>query len=239
MLILVLGAMNLLLASGLYYGAWWRIEPKVRVRILIHSPLPGVDMKATASQFLRPRPGATPHTPSGPMVTPEQATTREIAQVALFYGPIIAWVLTVTLAICFMALAAGAMIGRLKTRGGRLAIVALCMAALGAAGWRGIHLWSHFERWVPEHWRLTVGVVATLFLMIGLLARRRARGFSYLAAFTLILSAVASAVGLRVGAHFDAVAPEYATLSFIATVFAIQSAWGWVLLLACRRIPRM
>jgi hypothetical protein len=77
--------------------------------------------------------------------------------------------------------------------------------------------------------------------LLGWAIGRGTRGITYVAAVTLVVSAVGSVVGLYLGTLYDAVEPAelpMPLLPFLATVFLIHSIWGWILLPLASRVRR-
>ncbi len=86
-----------------------------------------------------------------------------------------------------------------------------------------------------------MAALVVVFALMGLIIRRGEKRLTRLAAIILIVSAAGSALGLYIGAHYDAFESEQLFLpfvAFLAVVFVIHSFWGWVLLPLASRISR-
>ncbi|UCC29101.1 MAG: hypothetical protein JSU86_12965 [Phycisphaerales bacterium] len=258
--LVVLGILNVIAAGGLYYATCWWADPELRFRVLMHTPLPGVDLREAklpsaspptgeeaqpiwiisevAKQQGRLPPDLVPDSAEAPRDLTANARAQT-AQAVKFVGTVVGWEALATIAACALALAGGALVGRAGTAGLRLAGVVVALVGLVAIGWAAYDLWVQYGRLVPDQLRTDIGGLVLLAALAGLVIGRRIRGLTYLAAIILILSAAGSVVGLYVGAQFDAVKPEELPLpffAFVVVVFVIHSLWGWVLLLLASRI---
>jgi hypothetical protein len=230
----LVGLMNVVAAGGLYYGAWWRIDAEVIYpRLILRTPLPGVELEQFANLFGPPtEPGAR-----GPAVraSSDQASrdARQEAQEAgvLLWATAYGWLAVTTIACWILATSAGSLLGRGLGRGvhrasGWLAGVAVA-GLLVAAG----VIWSRQEMgFPPDTLRVGVGGLILTGLLFGVSIGRGVRGLLRAASLVLVLSSVATVAALVIGARVDAVDAEQVTPLFLAGVFAAQSAWGWVLL---------
>ena len=88
----------------------------------------------------------------------------------------------------------------------------------------------------PDHFRFGMAGFVVTVAAIGITIGRGARMLTRLAAAMVILSAVASVVGLYLGAECGAIDPARSSMAFLALVFAIHSLWGWVLLPVSSRL---
>ena len=233
--LVVIGLVSLSVAASLYYGTWWRADPELRLKLLMHTPLPGVDV-GQAAAALGPSSAAAPSAPK-----PASSSTPAARKHAIwFVGTALGWEVFCTLAACALALAGGAQLGRVSTSSWRAAGMALGFAVLCFAGWKAYGLWVQYHRFVPDQIRVDVGVVVLIFTLIGAWIARWARGLTLLAAILLILSACGSVLGLYVASHYGAVQPSelpFSLLPLAALIFVTQSLWGWILLFLSRRLP--
>jgi hypothetical protein len=84
-----------------------------------------------------------------------------------------------------------------------------------------------------------MGGLALLAAAIGLALSPQGRGMRRahrLACYCLILSAIASVLGVYLWQQAGAVEPQYATPAMLALIFAAHSAWGWLLLIFSFRV---
>ncbi len=225
---ILIGMINLAAAAGIYYGAWWQADPELRLKLLMHTPLPGVDVDEAAAVFGPPQTRALAHRKAA---QPGSSDTRK--QAALFVGTAFGWEALCTLASCALALSGGALLGRAGGATWRAGAIMLAVVGLSAAGWKAMGLWTQYGRFVPDQLRVDMGAAVLIFALIGAAIARGVRGLTLLAAIALILSACGSVFTLHVGARYGAVQPSELPMSllpFAAAVFAIQSLWGWILL---------
>ena len=240
----MLGLMNLAVAGGLYCATWWWADPELRIKLILHTPLPGVDLDATAGVLVPPQ-SQSSHTQ--PVKEGSQAPGAasavggQTAQAVLFVATVIGWEVLTTIAACALSLSAGALLrragGPVVRRGGLI----LGLLALVVLGWTAYSLWTEYERFTPHHLRYAIAALVVVFAMIGLVIRRGEKRLTHLAAIALIVSGAGSVLGLYIGAHYDAFESEQLFLpfvAFLAVVFVIHSSWGWVLLPLASRISR-
>ncbi len=240
----LLGLMNLAVAGGLYCATWWWADPELRIKLILHTPLPGVDLDATAGVFVPPQSQSSHTQPvNGVSQAPGAASAVEgqTAQAVLFVATIIGWEILATIAACALSLSAGALLrragGPVVRRGGLI----LGLLMLIALGWTAYSLWTEYERFTPHHLRYAMAALVVVSALLGLVIRRDEKRLTHLAAIALIVSAAGSALGLYIGAHYDAFESEQLFLPFVvflAVVFVVHSSWGWVLLPLASRISR-
>ena len=247
-LLWLLGLLNLVAAGGLYYGSWWPVDKELYLKLMLHTPLPGVDLDA-ASDLMgdrgapdsgAPQSQLEPETAPSAGQSPSEGSrfsgrTTQVVMVATVYS----WLTLVTVAASALALSAGSALGRAGGPFGRRVGLILLLGTVLALGWGACSVWIDYGMgYPPNHLRIGMGGLVLLAALLGLAIGRGTRGLTYLAAIMLILSAAGSAVALYLGAMCDAVGPERATLQFLALIFVIQSLWGWVLLPpASRAVP--
>jgi hypothetical protein len=233
----LLGALNLVAAAGLYYGIWWQVDPELRLRVLIHMPLPGVDIDQAAKAL---GPGGV-QSPSRSVGASDAARDirAQTAQAAWFVGTIVGWEALATASICALALSGGALLA--KGGGSRIRAggIAFGLVALLLFAWQAYALWKQYGRVVPDQIRVDVGVIVLLAALIGLGVARSVRGLTYLGAIMLIISACGTAFAVYVGTAYDALKLEELPLPLLPSlvlVFVMHSLWGWVLLALAPRI---
>jgi hypothetical protein len=239
-----LGVLNVLIACGLYYGTWWLADPELRVRALMHTPLPGVSLDDTAKIFdsmqLKSQSGTSPQAALKALGAEPDARGRTTDAV-LFVGTLVGWELLATGAACALAMSAGALLGRVGGAVFRLAGVLLALAGMIAVGWMVYGLWTQYGRFVPGQLRFGIAGIMLIAWIGGLTLRGRAKGLTLLAAIMLILSAAGSVFALKIGVQYDALSPDELPLALttsLAAVFALHSLWGWILLPLALRIRR-
>ena len=231
---MTVGIITALVAGGVYCGTWWRADPFIYMTFMLKTPV-GADVdvgEAAAAMF-----GVTPDTTAQPAQPPPPAASTQGPQWSAQTKQIVisstgyVWLTFATVAACALALAGGAVMagadeGKLRRIGLILTILIVAGIALG-----GYFVWKEYGRaYEPPHLRIGMGLLISLCGAIGLMLDRRSQGLLRLGALALILSAGASALGLYLWGRCDAIEPEHYTFGFIATVFALHSLWGWVLL---------
>lgn len=240
--LLLLGLVNLLAASGLYYATWWLADPELRIKLIFHTPLPGVSPQMTAGVLVPPRPKLSPSRPPAAVGQAPGAvhSAKGVSTDALiFVGTVVAWEILATIAACALALSGGTLVGYPESGRWRRGVLILALLALAALGWAMLGLWTRYQRFTPDQLRYGVASLVVLIALIGLFIRRGARTLTFLAAIVLIISAAGSAVGLYIGKQYDAIKPEELPLPFLAfvtLVFVIHSLWGWILLPLASRV---
>lgn len=245
--LVVLAVVNFLVASGLYYGTWWRVDRDyLYIKLLMTMPLVGVDAQATTSFLVPQSPiGATGRERPAPPAAETKPTSRGLKPTtcqALIPGAAYGWLGLATAASCALALAAGTAVGRLLGSRARRAGRLLVLAALIGLSWAGYHMWSKYgSHYPPNQLRAGMGGLVVVFGLAGLAIGRGVRGWSLVAAVTLLFSAFGSVFGLYVGHLCDAVNPASWPVPFmagLAVIFAIHSFWGWILLPVAARTGR-
>jgi hypothetical protein len=91
-------------------------------------------------------------------------------------------------------------------------------------------------KYSPAQLRMWMGGLVLLALSIGMAVSGRVRGLTRLAAVTVILAAVGSAVGMWLWSQCGALEAGQASVMVLALVFVAHSAWGWVLWPLSRRM---
>lgn len=240
--LLVLGVVNLMAASGVYYATWWVADPELRIKIIFHTPLSGVDLDSTAGALVPPGSKLAPARTSGGVEQTSGATARvegTSSDAILFVGTAIGWEALATLAACTLALSGGTLLGRAGGPAWRRGVLILCLLTLAALGWVALGLWTKYERLTPDLLRYGIAVLVVLVALSGLALRRGEKLLTYLAAIALILSAVGSVVALCVGSRYEALNPADLPMPFViflALVFVAHSLWGWILLPLASRV---
>ena len=238
-----LGLLNLLFVGALYYGTWWRVDPELQVKILMHTEFGGVDSDDLVGQLIPDRtdpkkPKSAPTTRTRPVVakpaTVEGLTSKGAVFVASLYG----WELLSTLSICALALASGAMLKRGGTQLVRFAAITIATGLVCVLTWKVYQLWTAYGGYVPRELRFGSAAAVSAAMLFGLFFAQKTRRLTRLAAVLLILSAGGTVWGLHVAVQSNALDPKYATPAYLAIAFAIHSIWGWVLIPLAARLPR-
>ncbi len=235
----VLGLLNLVAAGGSYYATWWRADPAlIYPKLILYTPLPGVEVGTVARVFgpPAPRPADTRSTPVSRASSTTPVNELDTAAVVLWataYG----WLTLATIASCALALSAGALCGRAGGAVLRRIGTILTVGAVLALAFAMYHVWTKYARqYPPDHLRFGMGGLVFLCTMIGLMIGGGLRGLTRLASAAVILSATGSVIGLYLWAQCDAMPPEQSSITFLALVFIIHSLWGWILLPVTSRL---
>ncbi|UCE60609.1 MAG: hypothetical protein JSU63_02440 [Phycisphaerales bacterium] len=242
--------MNLIIATGLCYGIWWRVDQFMYLRLIYTARvMDESDLDKVATQMFGIPPETRDTTPdassSGAVLPGESMKTDEAPRivgetaqqviVVSAYG----WLTLATIACCAVALCGGAALGR---AGGRLARVIGVLFACGCLlilWWAAYGVWAeHGMAFRPTQLRVGMSALVLLTALVGLAIGRGVRGLTRLAGVLLILSALGSVAGLYLGAQCGALHPEQSSYVFMAIVFIAHSAWGWILLPVATRVRR-
>lgn len=228
------GLVNLIVAGVLCYATWWPAEEFIVVNSTMRTPVEGIDMQAaanmlfgnlTASPVELQSDEPPPELESGPQSRFDVKTTQWI--VGATAG---GWLFLSTISCCLVAAGGGAIFGAATGSPVRLLGKIMLVAAILGGAWAGYSLWGSYKDITPAALRpYMVGLVVG-FAMLGMGVVRKAARLAKIAGVFLLLSAVASAGGLYLGLLTAVVDAEYATILFLAIVFAAHSFWGWVLL---------
>lgn len=178
--------------------------------------------------------------------------TAQVMIPAAAYG----WLTLATAGACMLALAGGAGVG--AAGGKKLRRVGWILApglAIGLA-FTVYRLWPQSDvksgqetkllehlvqslygmKYSPVQLRMWMGALAFLSLSIGMAIGRRVRVLTRLAAVTIILAAVGSAMGVWLWSQCGALEAGQASVMVMVLVFVAHSAWGWVLWPLSRRM---
>jgi len=231
---LVVGLLNLLVAVGLYYGTWWRVDRDVLYpKLIMKSTIPGVDLNQVAVTFgPRNAPRARPTQPS-------QVTTTIDKDTIILWTVTYGWLALSTISYCAVALSAGSLLGRWRRDALRRIGVILTFAGVAGLGLAAYIVLSKYGRTYPTATlRWWMGGLGALVLCLGLAFASRVRGFAKFASLTLMLAAIGSAVGLVLFGRIGAIPEEQTTVTFIGMVFLIHAAWAIVLWPVASRLAR-
>ncbi len=231
---LILGLANVLAASGFYYGTWWPVDWLLYETVVLRTPLPGVDLEAASALF-----GATVAGPTTPpetvsLKTPQVPTPRFTGQTAatVIGATMYGWLTLATVAYSLVALAAGTALGKAGARRSRrIWLILACGMLLAMLAWAGF-LWIKYGlKYPPNYLRAGMAGLVGLSALLGMAIGRWAGWFTRCAGVVVILSALGSVAGLSLLRACDAVDHKYASIPFMAMVFAAHSFYGWLLLL--------
>ena len=251
--LLRLGLLNLLVAGALYYGTWWRVDPVLLVKILVHTEFRGVGSDDLVEQLIPDR-----HSPrragegrthaakpmsqlaaKGKAIVAKAPTVQGLtSRGAVFGASLYGWEALSTLSICALALASGAMLRRGGDKRIHIATAVIAAGLCCVLTWKVYSLWTHYGGYVPSELRFGSAAAMAAATLLGLLFAQKTRRITRLAAALLILSAGGTVWGLHVGVQSNALDPKYATTAYLAAAFAVHSAWGWILIPLTGRFVR-
>jgi hypothetical protein len=229
------GALNLLVAGALCYGAWWRVDREIIYPTLIMKTsfsTGGVNLSGGVFVSRRTNPADTgePASTASPQL---QIDRNGIILGGSAYG----WLTLTTAAACALGLSGGALLGRAGGATGRRIGLILCLACVVALGVSAYLVLSKYGMRYPSRYqRIGMAGLVGLAAAVGMAAAGRVRGLAYLAGIMLVLSGLGTVAALYLGVQCDALAAERATPQYLAIAFAAHSAWGWLLLPIARRL---
>jgi len=239
---IILGLLNFLAAGGLYYAAWWRVDPFIYLTLMLKTPV-DMDLDQAAGIFVprnhEPREPAAPPAaqplPVSVASSPWTGDTVRKVMGAAAYG----WLTLATAAACTLALSCGAVFGRIGGSPWRRAGIVLAATLTLVLAVAVFLVWNEYGRkYLPVHLRFGMGGLALWMASIGLALGRAARGLARLAAITLIFSALGTVVALYLGSQCGAIPPEQSTPLYLALAFLIHSIYGWGQLPILSRLGR-
>lgn len=223
----LLGLLNLAVAGALCYATWWPADRFIYLKFVLKTP---IDATQLAVMFNLPSRELAP-APTGDSST--AATQRFVGETATAVIGVTgyAWLTLATFAACALAVSGGAAVGKAGDpplrRIGRI----LFIGGLLGLAWGAYETFSQFgAKYPPAHLRWSMVALVVLCGLLGLAIGRRVKGLTRLAAATLILSAVGTAVGLYLGGLAGAISPDYSSALFLALLFLVHSFYGWTLL---------
>lgn len=239
---IILGILNFLIAGGLYYATWWRVDPFIYMTLMLKTPV-DVDLNMAAGIFM-PRP-TEPHEPA-PLSVVEQPSSPSVAlsytgrtAQMMIGGAAYGWLTLATLAACALSVSAGAAIGRIGGQRGRRVGTLLALTLTLVLTVAALVVWNQFGRkYLPIHLRMGMGGLVLVTGLVGLAVGRAARGLARLSAITLILSAFGTVTGLYLGSRCGAIPPAQSTPLYLALAFFIHSGYGWIQLPILSRMGR-
>jgi hypothetical protein len=228
--------MSMVVAGALYYVTWWKADPKLRVLLLMRTPLPGVNLDDTAGALVPTETGTPTKRAANPPSQPTLSKAEVQAQLTeakVGIATVIGWGALVTLAAAALVLSGGALLGATMALSKRSVRSLFVVVVVVVAGWAVYVFMSPGGLFVPDHLRISVLAGLLVLVTVGLLAGRGGRGLTYLAAILLILSAAGSGIALDMSVRHELIKPDelpMALLPLTLSVFIAQSLWGWILL---------
>jgi hypothetical protein len=240
--LMALGILNLAASAVFYYATWWPADRFFYMTVMMYTPIPGVDA-GQASQFLLPpnersKPARLQSGPAADSI----ASNQEIAPAGRWHGRTAAtviggtmygWLTLATIAYGLLAFSAGVAWSKWGAGQWQRIWAILALGVLLGLGVFTYEVWSRpmSGQLTPNQLRIGMIGVCLLGLLGGLAWGRAAKAFCRAAGIAVILSALGSVVALRLLNLSGALEPVYASIPFLAMVFAIHSFFGWLLLL--------
>ncbi len=240
--LLILGLLNLLAASSLYYAAWWRVDKILYIKMMMHSPIPNVDLSAATTLF-QPRGVPAVRRPPAPppKPVPQPGWRRTLNEYAIGITAYI-WLTLATMAACALAMSSGAAFGRVAASRWKRRRILLALAGVAGLGLAGYLTWRQDQQsYLPDHLRMGMAGLVLVAGLLGLAVGRGVRQWTYFAAIAVIVSAICSAAGLYVANVYGAIDPDELPmpfLPFVGVVFVCHFLWGWILLPVASRLGR-
>ena len=255
----VVSLLNLAVAGGMYYAAWWRVDPFLYITMMKKMP---IDMPAGfgSAGFFVARPQEKQGVPariaangdeesvrrnengdatSGTAIEVETSGPRWSGKTAQIVIPVAAygWLTLATAGAWALALAGGSGIRAIGGRWLRWFGMILALGLVAGLAWSGFKVWSEYRfAYKPDHLRIGMGGLVLLSTAIGMTVGRRRGGLSRLAAALVIVAGTGSAAGMWLWSRCDALEPGQASAVMMALVFVVHSVWGWVLWPLSRRV---
>lgn len=107
--------------------------------------------------------------------------------------------------------------------------------ACGVIGWYVQKKYSWYETLLPPWVKpVTIGVGLVAFGSIGFMLNRHGRGMHSLAGLGVIISALLSMAAIWIAVRWGQMPAEQVNAMLYTKIFVVQSAYGWLLLLAIR-----
>ncbi|HNO79298.1 MAG TPA: cell envelope integrity protein TolA [Phycisphaerae bacterium] len=123
--------------------------------------------------------------------------------------------------------------GRLRHIG--VYLLPISVIACGIIGWYVQKKYSWYETLLPPWVKpVTIGLGMAAFGSIGFMLNRHGRGMHSLAALGVIVSALLSMAAIWVTVRWGQMPSEHVNAALYTKIFVVQSAYGWLLLLAIR-----
>ncbi len=234
--LILVGMMSLSFAGALHYAAWWKVDKKLYLRLMMFGEFP-MDAQATAGKMFPSNRIGTKTKPTQAKSAPP-AFTVSSQQIALG-GSVYGWLTLAVISTCTLALSGGSMLGRRSGSFMRILAWLVVTGTLGGLGWGA---WTYGMQYKPNELRLAMGGVVLLAAALGVALGRGVRRWTYIASITTILWAGGSVAALYFAKQYGWLEPDLVpvetTTKFMAVVFAAHSAWGWLLLPLASRASR-
>ncbi|MBI1827106.1 MAG: hypothetical protein HY287_04125 [Planctomycetes bacterium] len=227
---------SLIIASALYFGTWWRVDPFLSRVVILKTPMDLEPQQVAALFGVGPvdSQNATPDANKAPQEAPHPRWTGHAAR-NIIVGGALTWLTLTTIAIWLMALASGAAFGRLRPAVRSVApmLFLLILIPLGVATW---YVWKNYGmKYLPEHLRIGMGGLVVLAWALGLMIRRL-RGATRFAAYMLIVASIGTAAAIYLGTQTGAMDAAQFKIPVIAAILVAESLWGWISLITSRRL---
>lgn len=235
---IVLATFNLLIAGGLYYGIWWQADKAINVTLMLQTPIPGMDADALANQLF---PGGAPDPNSdinlSSISEEEQPRFTGSTATVIIIGSAYGWETVSTIALCLLALGAGASIGRgTDSRWRRIGVIVTVGGALWMA-YLTYDIWSRYKLgFQTNHLRAGMGVLVLWFVLLGIAVDRGHRRWLRIGAWSLIVAGATTGLALFLGNQCGAIDDEWATPLVLIGAFVAHSLYGWILLPVSARL---
>lgn len=227
-LAIFLGCASVVVSGLLYYGTWWKVDQQIYLKLMMHMPVPGLDVSEVSRMFGL---NADEVARSSPTLSerPEAGVSTRTVQVMLGFA-CYGWLVVATLSACGVAMAGAAAIARACDFDSRRIGIILCGGVFLGLAWGIASTWADFGwDYKPNHLRFGMLAPVAFAASLGLVFSSGARMLSRVAGITLIAAAAGSVAALWLGHRCDAVDAAYVSLPVLALVFAGHSFWGWVL----------
>ncbi len=169
----------------------------------------------------------------------QQATDRRLAaqkaQVVLAAGAY-GWLAVASLAGFFLTIAGCSGLsskGWLRRIG--MYLMPLSVVVCGAIGWYIQKKYSWYETLLPGWVKpCGIGLGMAAFGSIGFMLNRHGRGVHQMAAIGVIVAAALSVAAVWIAVRWGQMPSDQITVALYTKIFVVQSAYGWLLLLAVR-----
>lgn len=235
MLWITLAVLNLAVSASAYYMTWWKADPFIGVKLVMHTPLTGVHLSDVDTAFAQapraPLGGLLPGFGSIEPETSDSPTLFGIRAATLLPAAAYAWLGVATAGALALALSGGTLLGRGGGRTWRRVGFILGVGGAALLGFVAFRTWSEFGWGFPvRHLRLGMGALVALAGLLGLAIGGRTVGVCRFAGAMTILVGATTVGALHVGHLGGAISPDQATPAFLGLTFLGASGWGWLLL---------
>ena len=230
---LLVGTVSLIAVGALTYATWWPADKFIYLTFTWKTPIVGVDAEAAAGALFPNLAAGAEIEPTLPPVEEPVVTPKYVGETAtiIIVTAGYAWLTVSTIAVCALALSAGAVFGRVGGAPIRRFGVILAGGGVLILAWLAFDILSEYDRgFPPSYLRAWMAGLVCLSAAVGLAIGRGVRGLTRLAAVTVILAAAGTTVGLYLGGQCGAVPAERSAPMILLLAFVIHSLYGWILL---------